>query len=420
MRVIKTPYPLTAADREQILEACRNLCPEADPGEICFLDIETTGFSRTYSSIYLMGYAVLQDADHLTTVQFLASDLKDEAAVLEQSLESLMQYRYVVTYNGDMFDLPFIRERAMRLRVFSPEISAWFSSMISLDLMRRYKKYQSFFHWSNMKLKSVEACLGAVREDPFSGGELIEVFDEYSQNPDERLEKTLLLHNYEDIVNLLSLLKVERLIGQLRCGRPLEIRLQENTLQILWDRALSLSLETEVPIYHAKKKDPLPPQLKLTLEAGACLFSLELPAAGSSGLKYYLPHPEDYYYLPETQEIVHRSLADGIPASGRKKAKAEQCFLPAPDGDYLACPPVSPAVLTAAPQQGSAAGTAIGTVAANASAKPPAAASLKAYHRDPKDPAAFYRLEDFASWLAAAEAEEVSAAISSWLEQILS
>ena len=222
MRVIESAIVETAQEREKKQGV---LSTFGDPGKICFLDIETTGFSRTYDTIYLIGL-VYYTNDTVMARQYLASRRQDEALLLKEALEFLSGFDTLITYNGDMFDLPFIRERARLLRQWTPEAAGKADLVRSVDLMRRYRRHQKFFGWPNMKLKTVESCLGIGREDPFDGGQLIDVFDEYEKTQDPRLEKTLLLHNYEDIVNLRDLLKVDELLGILEKGHPLMARLR--------------------------------------------------------------------------------------------------------------------------------------------------------------------------------------------------
>ena len=184
MRIIESVLVKTAQEREKLLDTWQLL---GDPAHTVFMDIETTGFSKTYDSIYLIGIAFYRDGEFRVR-QYLASAEADEAKVLKGAMDDLAAFDTVVTYNGDMFDLPFIRERAKRMRVWTDAMQRWDAHTCSVDLLRRYRHYQSFFGWPNLKLKTVEACLGSSRQDPFDGGQLIEIFYEYEKTDDERLE----------------------------------------------------------------------------------------------------------------------------------------------------------------------------------------------------------------------------------------
>jgi uncharacterized protein len=66
----------------------------------CFLDIETTGLSKVYNDITLIG----MHSDNGTKI-FVKGDN------LEKFENELKKYQMIVTFNGRCFDLPFIRQK---------------------------------------------------------------------------------------------------------------------------------------------------------------------------------------------------------------------------------------------------------------------------------------------------------------------
>ena len=161
MRIIETILNQTAQQTQDQLEAWQLL---GNPKQVVFIDIETTGFSRLYDSIYLIGLVYWEEGHfgdghfvegHFVAKQYLADSLADEVQVLEKALDQLQNFKIFVTYNGDMFDLPFIEERAKRLRVWRESDRDLWEGYRSVDLMRRYRIHQSFFGWPNMKLKTL-------------------------------------------------------------------------------------------------------------------------------------------------------------------------------------------------------------------------------------------------------------------------
>ena len=322
MRIIESILPQTAQQAQAQLEAWRLL---GDPEQVVFIDIETTGFSRLYDSIYLIGLVYLEEG-HFVAKQYLAGSLADEVQVLEKALDQLQNFKIFVTYNGDMFDLPFIEERAKRLRTWRETDRSLWENYRSVDLMRRYRIHQSFFGWPNMKLKTIEAFLGIDRRDPFDGGQLIEVFYEYARTDDERLEKVLLLHNYEDIVYLLPLLKIEQFMSDLKTAQIEEVRYEDGELLVMWDRSFSLSHHARMALNRKKRKDPDYPKAEFIFDAGNRCSRILLPWC-CEPVYYYLPNAKDYYFLPERGEIVHKSLAYDVASSERRKAKPCECVL---------------------------------------------------------------------------------------------
>lgn len=380
MRIIESPLTMTAEEMQDRLEAWRLL---GDPEQVAVIDIETTGFSRLYDSIYLIGIVFFrQSAVGFHVRQYLAGSLADEAQVLEQALDQLQQFTTIVTYNGDMFDLPFIEERGKRLHIWRASDRALWQHMHSADLLRLFRSHQSFFGWPNLKLKTLQAALGIQRQDPFDGGQLIEVFYEYARTDDERLEKVLLLHNYEDILYLMPLLNIQRFIHTLRCGRIEAVRYEDGELLTVWDRPFALSHSAEMALTRKKQKEEGTARACYTFEAGSRCSRIRLPQSGKeTTLWYYLPNPQDYYFLPAKNEIVHRSLAYDVPPGERRKARAAECAVPG-QGCFRQILPAK-------------------------------AGTLRCYRSGYRDPDVFAQEQELTEWLARQETEDAA----EWVRQ---
>ena len=283
MRVYKESAPLTPQQNEELLEM---LPKGTDPERVLFWDIETTGFSRKYDSIYLMGYFYWEGRRPMIE-QHLASSTADELALLESFLQKMDDYELLVTFNGDAFDIPFVRERLRVMRI--PGELRPFSS---LDLYKLYRPYASFFRWDSCKLKALERFLGIDREDLMDGGELIEVFYEYSRTDNKGLEKMLLLHNYEDILNLPVLLRIQKYMDFLKQETAQSLSLspdgQELRLTFTMNRTSPLSISTQYFVH--KSLDTPPVRRTATREEGCIAKTGEFIAAAQVNLPQGL-HP---------------------------------------------------------------------------------------------------------------------------------
>ena len=100
MKIIKRPVVLMAEEKTEWLEHIARL---GDPEKVFFMDIETTGFSRTYDSVYLTGFLYYEGGQFFLE-QHLASDLRDEPELIDAFCDRLSDAESVVTFNGDMFD----------------------------------------------------------------------------------------------------------------------------------------------------------------------------------------------------------------------------------------------------------------------------------------------------------------------------
>ena len=75
-----------------------------------FFDIETTGFSPTYTSLYLIGCAHRVGDDFIIT-QYFAETKEEEGAILSAFLQELCHYQTVISFNGLGFDIPYLKKK---------------------------------------------------------------------------------------------------------------------------------------------------------------------------------------------------------------------------------------------------------------------------------------------------------------------
>ena len=204
------------------------------PEDVLFFDIETTGLSARSAGLYLIGVLTYTDKNWML-LQYFCEDVSDEPAVLQAFFELLRTKKILISYNGDGFDIPFLRHMVEQygLRAPRPHHSTVlhdradcpatdgsaiddtrplysFDTVESFDLFKKFRPLKHLLGLPDLKLKSCERFLGIDREDRFTGGELIEVYFEWQKTKAPALLDTLLLHNAEDIANLPNLLPLLR------------------------------------------------------------------------------------------------------------------------------------------------------------------------------------------------------------------
>jgi len=150
-----------------------------------YLDIETTGLSRTLSEITVVGIAVEQDG--LIRVERQVENITEQWI-----LDTLRGVDELYTYNGSRFDLPFIK------------------ATLKLDLKQSLKHTDLMYAcWKqDLKggLKAVEKKIGIRRKLPNVDGYMaVILWWQYKYNSDHNALKTLLDYNEEDVVNLHTL-----------------------------------------------------------------------------------------------------------------------------------------------------------------------------------------------------------------------
>ena len=140
---------------------------ELNPETCIYFDIETTGLKAETSHLYLIGYAVQKKPGSWEIRQLFAERTEDERDLLKAFSDICMRYRTVIHFNGDRFDIPYLETKYQEYSMPSP-----FRQMDTADIYRMVRPYKDR--------------------------------DGHSGDPKGDLEK-LLLHNYEDVLGMLSL-----------------------------------------------------------------------------------------------------------------------------------------------------------------------------------------------------------------------
>ena len=153
-----------------------------------YLDIETTGLSRHYNELTVIGIG-LEKGRRIEVVQLIENDLYDE-----KLLEVLENVDEIYTYNGSRFDLPFINAR------------------LAVDLKQCFRHrdlmYDCWQHELKGGLKAVERKLGITRKlKDVDGYVAVQLWWDYVNNNNQESLETLLDYNREDVVNLKVLRK---------------------------------------------------------------------------------------------------------------------------------------------------------------------------------------------------------------------
>ncbi len=286
---------------------------------LLFFDIETTGLSSDRDMVYLIGCAYTREGRWYSR-QWFADSAGAERELLVHFFLFASRFSILVHYNGDTFDLPFLKARAARHGTPLPA-----SRPESLDLYRKLRPLKKLFALPDCRQKTLEALLETGREDPYDGGQLIRFYWEYLRTRDTALLDALLLHNREDIEGLAAL-PVLLSYGDFFRGsvQPVsccqrEYRAQDGSPA--WEAIVSCRGSARIPV-------------PCSFTAGDCRFScredsltFRIPLFRGS-LLYFFKNPSDYYYLPEEGRAIHKSVAAYVDKAHRKKATASTCFQP--------------------------------------------------------------------------------------------
>ena len=285
--------------------------------KILFVDIETTGFTAKSSSLYLIGIAYYAENTWFIK-QWFAENYEDEKEVLNAFFSFADSYSHLIHFNGNNFDLPYLLQKCEQY-----ELPYTFDHFEGIDLYKRISPYKFFLNIPNCKQKTLESFLEIDRKDTYNGGELIGIYQDYVNRPSENNYHLLLLHNSDDMrgmLQLTSLLAYYDLFNE----KLRAIKVQANSYRDYHgNQQHALLMKIELPCML-----PRP----LSIVANGCYFNsdgidglIKVPIYDEE-MKFFYSNYKDYYYLPEEDVALHKSVASFVDKEHRTQATAATCY----------------------------------------------------------------------------------------------
>lgn len=201
--------------------------------KICFMDIETTGFSRKYNYIILIGILYINNSK-TEIIQFFSANEKDEKILLYEFKNFISDFEFLITFNGEAFDIPFINSRLSH-----HHIDYQLDKSQGIDILKVIRSKKSLLGLKKCNLKSIEKFLGIAREDTINGKESIDMYYEYIKTKNNSIKDTILKHNYEDIYNLPKVMKIFDIIDE-------KNKINFKTRYINYDLDIAINIENIV------------------------------------------------------------------------------------------------------------------------------------------------------------------------------
>ncbi len=279
-----------------------------------YLDIETTGLSKSRSILTMIGCAIVTP-DQTTLLQWFNNDAVSEENILRdfhEFLSTLNPEIPLITFNGDHFDLPYLRTH------FSyHSISTNFLNQFkTVDLYKKLLPFQKAFSLEHGRQKDWEKVVNVNREDLYSGKELIGIYKNFLKTNNQFDADKIFLHNKEDILYLIKISSLHVFPSVLEDDWSIQDIKTQNGQEL----TVKIKIKNELPL-----------SVKIGLENSTSFFFKDNHIICTllyqeKEMKYYYSNYKDYYYLPKEDKAVHKSIGQYVDSSHRKKATASTCY----------------------------------------------------------------------------------------------
>lgn len=292
-------------------------------------DIETTGLKAETSHLYLIGVTEIRK-DRLLFHQWFAERPSDELEVLSSFLSWLPDRTCLIHFNGRGFDIPYLEKKCREFKVRS-----MLSQLPNVDLYRSFAPLKDYFGMTSRRLVAYEKLIGLEREDSYNGGELIEVYQSYigksKFDPEEaeKLLKLLLLHNEEDIKDMVPVLGLFTYMDLLT-GNFTEYSLNASGTDYF---TIMLKFRHNFPLDYAKSLATLPSIGPINIKTSGISAEIQIPLINTR-LKHFFDDYKNYYYLPAEDVAIHKSVAASVDSSHRIPATKATAYTYA-KGDFI-------------------------------------------------------------------------------------
>ena len=173
---------------------------------IAYLDIEATGFDMEHDKIVLISLGYYLNEDEFKIIQYFAESPCEEESILKELKKAMGNFEKWCSYNGTAFDEPFVVRKMNRYNL------GFRLPREHIDLFKIIRPFYKKMGMKSCSLKSVEKFAGIKRRDEINGARSVELYNEYLVKHDEKLKEILMLHNYEDVLNLPKIFKVINII----------------------------------------------------------------------------------------------------------------------------------------------------------------------------------------------------------------
>ncbi len=275
------------------------------PSNTILLDIETSGLNRQHDQVISIGVALSDSHQHPVLKHWFLETKEEEKNLLESFLLFLKNTQSIYTYGGRTFDYPFLLSR---MESYGLDTSPFLKlKLVDMkDLLKPLGKER----------KLLEASLSFQRQSSAKGKDILKLYRTFEASKSPLYRDLILKHQKDELYSLLAFLELYHTLlhlDQFVC-----------TQHRLSSKEICFSYEGNMPFRHSFSGKAF--DWTMTYEKEGHLLSVSLPVVDTT-LKQYLQPINNYYYIESQKQLMHKSLAQFIPAPLKRRATKEECVI---------------------------------------------------------------------------------------------
>lgn len=282
------------------------------PTKVLLLDIETTGLSREKDAIISIGIMYLNAQQKIESTYWFLESLDQEADLLKRFLDFIVSYDAVFTYYGKRFEFPFLLSRLQHYQLDS----ASFLRLKLIDMRMALK------HFSKNRLE-LEKHLGFKRQCQSTGADIVKLFQTYLACHVEIYKTCILEHQKEELESLSYFFELYMTLYDTKKWVLLAQEVQKT----------HYLLSIQVPNVFRASFSAAAFNMKFDYKACHSILRIQIPLYTGT-LLHDMEPVKDYYYIEAQHQIMHKSVAQFIPSTLKRKATKEECVI-AKESTYL-------------------------------------------------------------------------------------
>ncbi|MCR5591238.1 MAG: ribonuclease H-like domain-containing protein, partial [Lachnospiraceae bacterium] len=223
-------------------------------------------------------------------------------------------------FNGSKFDIPYLEYKAGLHHV-----EGLFDNVVSIDVYKFCAPLRFLLFPSSMRQKAIESFLEINRDDIYNGGELISVYKDYEDHPNDSDLSLLVTHNREDVLGMHLIMPILNYLDL----KDTSLEFESDSINTYTDYngnecrelILEYNAQLDIPRSFTAKTESM--YVRVAADSGK--ITIRLPIY-TCDMKVYFENYRDYCYIPDEDRAILKAIACSLPKEKYRKATKETCY----------------------------------------------------------------------------------------------